>query len=66
MKFKTKLMIALLSTANISLCAVGFLANKADPDEGLKKAYENYASATGDEAISYESWLEFIKTDMSE
>lgn len=66
MKFKTKLMIALLSTASISLCAVGFLANKADPDEGLKKAYENYASATGDEAISYESWLEFIKTDMSE
>lgn len=61
MNTKKKLLIALLSAACITAGAFSLAACGDNSEGGLQDAYQIYAEAAGDNALSYEDWLSLIK-----
>lgn len=69
MKTRKKLLIALLSATCITAGAFGLAACKdktSDVDQRIMAAYELYAEAAGDGAMTYEEWLASIKGQQGE
>ncbi len=69
MKTRKKLLIALLSATCITAGAFGLAACKdktSDVDQRIMAAYELYAEAAGDGAMTYAEWLASIKGQQGE